>query len=98
MENKNKSDIINELANNKIVENIIFNITHTHIADLAQDVYLTLLEKNEELITSLYEKNELNYFITKIILNNLFSTTSPYYYNYKKHNKTTVDIEDVNNI
>lgn len=95
MENKNKSDIINEIANNKVVEDIIFNITHTYIDDLAQDTYLTLLEKEDNLITQLYKDNQLNYYITRIILNNIRSTTSPYYYTYLKNQEREINIDDV---
>lgn len=91
----NKHDIINEIAVSKVVEEIIFNITHTYIDDLTQDIYLSLLEKDDDLIIQLYEDEQLNYYITRMILNNIRSTTSPYYYTYLKNKEREVNIDDI---
>lgn len=82
----NQSNIINQLAKEKTVENIISNITPPRPdqadSDLAQDIYVNLLEKDELLIEELYSKGEINYFITRMITQNLFSKNSPFYYQY----------------
>lgn len=94
----NKNDIITKLAASKTVENIISNITHNSIPqaeidDLAQDIYVTLLEKDDTVIENLYATNAINFFITKIVKNNIFSTTSPYYKLYGKWNSKRSDLE-----
>ena len=59
--------------------------------DLIQDVALVVLEKPPEFISELYDKNQLKYYIARVIMNNLFSTSSPDYCTYKKH-RNTLDI------
>ena len=63
--------------------------------DLIQDVALVVLEKPPEFISELYDKNQLTYYIARVIMNNLFSTSSPYYCKYKKY-KNTLDINKLN--
>lgn len=93
----NKHHIIEELSRNKKVEELISNITKAPPTDdeedLAQDIYLALLEKDNELIEQLYRDNQLIFFITRMLLNNLRSVTSPYYYKYQRYtlNKNTLD-------
>ena len=70
----NNFEIIEELAKNKIVEEIISNISKGSFSaadELSQDIYLNLLEKSPDLIEKLYEKGELKYFIVRMVHNNL---------------------------
>ena len=75
------------------IEEIIKNIAPADPdnEDLIQDVALVVLEKPPEFITELYDKNQLKYYIARVIMNNLFSASSPYYCKYKKH-RNTLDI------
>ena len=91
----NSVEIINELAINKTVEQIIHNVAKTDIEDLAQDIYLSLLEKPPELIENLFQKNQLNFFITKMVMNNIRSSTSPYYYTYLKNKEKEISIDEI---
>jgi hypothetical protein len=97
-----KSEIINQLAIERKVEELISNITKAPPTegeeDLAQDIYLALLEKNDRLIEQLYKDNQLIYFITRMLINNLRSKTSPYYYKYKRYenNKTNFTVNEYN--
>lgn len=83
----NKNDIIAELARENAVEKMVKAYLKgkydQDVADLVQDIYLSLLEKEEEYIVRLHEKNELWYFIMGMVKNNLFSKNSPFYYKYK---------------
>ena len=54
-----------------------------NLSDLAQDIYLSLLQKPAEVIETLYDNGELDYFITGMIANNLASKTSPYHIQYR---------------
>lgn len=99
----NKSEIINKLATEGKVEELISNITKSPPTDdeqdLAQDIYLSLLEKEGDLIEELYNNGQLIFFITRMLLNNIRSQTSPYYYKYKRYeaNKTTIDDPNIFN-
>lgn len=50
--------------------------------DLAQDVLIELLD--QEKIVSLYQRNQLKFYIMRIIRNNLQSSTSRFYYRYRR--------------
>ena len=63
--------------------------------DLIQDVALIILEKSPDFILELHEKGHLKYYIARVIMNNLFSTSSPYYCKYKKY-QNTIDIYKLN--
>lgn len=67
----------------EIVNNICPNDPDKN--DLIQDIALLVIEKPPELISNLYNKKQLRFYIAKIIKNNIFSSTSRYYYTYKKN-------------
>lgn len=82
-----KQDIITELAEQGVIESLIKRLVrecHSSLSDLSQEIYLSLLEKDEDYIVKLYNNHELNNFITGMVRNNYYSKTSPYYKNYKK--------------
>lgn len=88
-EMKTKQEIIAEWAAQRKVEQILMNIIKRHQLsdyeeDLAQDIYLTLLKEPDEKIISLYEKNQSNYYISRLLSNNVNSRTSRYYYLYRR--------------
>lgn len=83
-----KNEIIDELAKGHVVEDIIANISKGSdddtLKDLAQMIYVWLLESDDDKIESMYEKKQLNYYITRMAINNLHSKNSRYYYMFKK--------------
>lgn len=87
---KSIEDIIEELAKGKVVEELIKNMkisigeTRENLEDLAQDIYIDIMEKDSEIIKGLEKRGELKYYLTKIIMNNIHSQSSPYYTKYKK--------------
>lgn len=76
--------IVDKLAREKAVETICKKITKGKDADtlndLCQDIYLQLLESDKT--QGLYERGEINYWIAKVLMNNICSSTSPYYRTY----------------
>lgn len=79
--------IVEEYARDGIVEKMIENIAKNsrfEYDDLAQDVYVWLLEEDEEKIVRLYESKQLDYWIARMLVNNIHSTTSPFYTKYRK--------------
>lgn len=83
-------EIINIIANRKMVESIIDNNskgTYPNTEDLAQDLYVELIEKIKKqpnYLVNLYQQKHLNFYLTRIVMNNLFSKNSRYYYNYAR--------------
>ena len=93
-----KNEIIEYIAKNRMVEEIVKNIAGTadeDLKDLIQDIYEDLFTKEEKLLRKLYEEEMLRFFITRIVFNNIHSKTSRYYMTYKKQNKNKVNIEEL---
>lgn len=92
-----KSEVVNIIAKERMVETAIANIAKTNsddtLKDLSQNIYVDLLSKDEEKIVNLYETNQLRFFIVRMITNNLFSKNSPYYQTFRKNANLTVDID-----
>ena len=93
-----KQNIINNIAKDRMVETIVANVakdtTDEDLTDLCQDIYLALMEKDEETIEDLYTKKQLNYYITRMVINNIDSSTSRYFYNYKKNKLKQISMDD----
>lgn len=98
---RTNAQIINEIANGGLVEEIIQGVSYSkfenpeNIKDLAQDIYLQLLQMDTKKLNDLYTKNQLRFWVTRIITNNIHSKTSPYYYMYKKAQMQSVNINDI---
>lgn len=93
-----KQNIINKIAKDRMVETIVANVakdtTDEDLPDLCQDIYLALMEKDEETIEDLYAKKQLNFFVTRMVINNIDSSTSRYFYNYKKNKLKQISMDD----
>ena len=88
-----KKDIINNLAKEKYIETTIGNLTTSpYKKDLAQDLYIELLTKPDELIFGLFERDELKFYIKKMIRLNINSNTSPFYTKYERYRKISDEI------
>lgn len=61
-------------------------------ADFLQDLILIMYEYDNEKLNDAYLNNHLNALITRIILNNIYSKTSPLYTLYKKFDERTDEI------
>ena len=98
---RTNAQIINEIANAQLIEEIISGITYSkfeskeNLKDFAQDIYLQLLQMDNAKINELYFKKQLRFWVTRIITNNIHSKTSPYYYQYKKAQRQSVSIDDI---
>ena len=93
-----KYKIIDEISKQKIVEEIVYNIGSKgdeDLKDLIQDIYINLLEKEDNLIETLYDTNQLKFYIIRMVVNNIHSKNSPYYTKYKKDKINKVKIEEL---
>lgn len=93
---KRKYDIINELAENKTIEEIINNIAQNPcedtLRDLSQMLYEDLLLKDADKIVRMYDEEQLQFFLTRMVLNSVKSKTSRYYYLFKKYNNNVQEL------
>lgn len=93
-----KRDIIEEMARNRVVEELLSTQTqhkgNPYIEDLAQDIYVILLREDAGLIERLYEEGSLMYYTIRIMKNNLYSTTSEFFYKYQKFRKLTNELKE----
>lgn len=100
-----KADIIETLAQEKRVEALVENIAHhsltADLKDLCQMVYVILLEYDEVKLQDLWENDQMNFFLTRIILNQYRSSNSPFHTIFRKFQERSVymgvgaDINDV---
>lgn len=93
---KRKYDIIDELAKNKTIEEIINNIVQNPsedtLKDLSQMLYEDLLLKDANKIVRMYDEEQLQFFLTRMVLNSVKSKTSRYYYLFKKYNNNVQEL------
>lgn len=86
-----KNEIIARLAQSGVVRTMLENAGRHeqvhNLQDLEQDIFLQLLQKPDEFIQSLHEKNELQFYIAGLLRKAIFSKNSRYYYIYKKPSK-----------
>lgn len=86
----NKTQIIDKIAQERMVEEIVGNVakttdlTQNSLDDLCQDIYVQLMLKDDSLIEQLQEKNQLRFYIARMAVNQVHSTLSPYFYGYIK--------------
>lgn len=87
-------NIVEKLAKERVVETMLRNmrIEDKYFDDLAQEIYLILLEYDQDKLTLIYNKKQINFFISRIIMNQAFSKNSPFYMNYKKWDLNKVDL------
>ena len=100
----NKWEIVDELSKNNTVEKIVYKLLPAsknpfdYPQDLIQDIYLILLNSDENLIVTLYNKGELGFYLLKIARNQLLSVNSKYYYTYIKLGANSDDISEAAHI
>ena len=93
-----KETIIETLAKERRVEALVENIAHhsltADLKDLCQMVYLILLEYDESKLQDLWENEQINFFIARIILNQYRSSNSPFHAIFRKYQERSLSIGD----
>ena len=98
-----KYEVIDIIAREHLVERIVNKLLSSSknpfdcSEDLIQEIYLLLLQKDDDLIVNLYNKGELAYYLLKIARNQLLSVNSKYYYTYIKFRAKSDDITQAAN-
>ena len=99
-----KYEVIDIIARKHLVERIVTKLLSSSKnpfdcpEDLIQDIYLILLNSDENLIVTLYNKGELGFYLLKVVRNQLLSVNSKYYYTYIKFRANSDDITQATNI
>ena len=83
-----KHDIIAALAADKEVERIVRNVAKRSLSasllDLCQEIYLSLLQLDEDKVVKMYEGGAIFFYIARMATNQYFSSSSGYNRNYRK--------------
>ena len=99
-----KYEVVDIIAREHLVEKIIYKLLSSSKnpfdcpEDLIQDIYLLLLQKDDDLIVNLYNKDEIGFYLLKIARNQLLSKNSPYYQKYIRFQSHNDDITQATNI
>lgn len=99
-----KYEVIDIIAREHLVERIVNKLLSSSKnpfdcpEDLIQDIYLLLLQKDDDLIVNLYNKDEIGFYLLKITRNQLLSKNSPYYTKYIKFRAYSDEITQATNI
>ena len=93
-----KETIVETLAKDRRVEALVENIAHhsltADLKDLCQMVYLILLEYDESKLQDLWENDQMNFFLARIILNQYRSSNSPFHAIFRKYQERSLSIGD----
>ena len=98
-----KYDVVDIIAKEHLVERIVNKLLSSSknpfdcSEDLIQDIYLLLLQKDDDLIVNLYNKDEIGFYLLKIARNQLLSKNSPYYTKYIKLGANSDDLTQATN-
>ena len=68
-----------------MVENIAKKPLDADLKDLAQMVYVILLDYDERKLVDLWEHNQMNFFVARIIINQYRSSNSPFHKLVRKY-------------
>ena len=78
--------IVELIVRQHILDSIIKQVTNNSkdedLCDLFQDLLYSLLLDSK--LSGIYERGELNFYLSRIVMNNIASATSPFYRIYKR--------------
>ena len=92
-----KNEIVaqEQLTIRDICASVLGNNRNLHLLDdLVQDINVILLTQLEETIQSLYETNQLRYFVARVVTNQVLSTSSPFHKTYRLRDTLKCVTED----
>lgn len=95
-----KREIIEALAREHRVEQICCAIAHERaltadMKDLAQTIYLVLLEYDEDKIVDLWESDRLGFFIARVIINQYRTRHSPFHDSIRRFRSLSKELIDI---
>lgn len=94
-----KYEIVDTLARQRRVETMVQNIAHQSLTDdlkdLAQMVYVILLEYDDDKIADLWENRQIDFFIARVILNQFRTSHSPFHDLIRKPRERSQDLTGI---
>ena len=86
MEKKSKYSPVQYIVDNKIVESLVkdYMVELQFKDDLIQEIYIILLTSKQDKLKELIQKNQIRFYIARLIKNQYFSKTSSFYRTYKR--------------
>lgn len=92
-----RNEIVEALARDRRVEQICAMVTHLKaddpdLLDLGQHIYLILLEYDEPKLQDLWENDEINFLIVRLVLNNFRSAKSRFHYIFRVFRSRSVSL------
>lgn len=68
-----KQQLYEAIIASKIVEKMVHKVERnsSYVNDVINDIYIVLLEINPDTLIEMYQKNEINYYISRIVTNQL---------------------------
>ena len=79
-------EVVERVAKEGWVEECIKTVSggvwRSEYDDLVQDILMELLD--QEKVVSLFQKNQLRYYVMRIVRNNIQSCTSRFFYRYRR--------------
>lgn len=68
-----KQQLYEAIITSKIVEKMVHKVERnvSYVDDVINDIYIILLEMEPDTLMELYKKNEINYYISRIVTNQL---------------------------
>ena len=82
-----KEGVVEYIARSKLIQECILIVTggvwRSEYDDLTQDLLVEFLDQGKKIV-DLYEKNQLRYYVVRVVRNNLQSCTSRFYYRYRR--------------
>ena len=79
--------VVEYIAQSKLIQECILIVTgglwRSEYDDLVQDLLVEFLDQGKKIV-DLYEKNQLRYYVMRIVRNNIQSNTSRFYYRYRR--------------
>ena len=89
--------IVGALAKRRVVENLVQNVTHRSVlrgelSDLVQIIYLALLQTDPERLEHLAGSGQMNFYIVRLITNQYFSESSPFYREMRRFGRRSSEI------
>lgn len=85
---KTKTEILTEFYQSKELDETLKNLlrgNYQYLADWKQELFIILLEQPEEKIQKAYSERWLMYLAVRTTLNQIRSTTSPFYKKYRQN-------------
>lgn len=81
-----KYPAIEYIAKNRIIEGLMrdYSVDLQYRDDLLQEIYLILLDYDQQKLLDIIEKKQIRFFTARILRNQFYSKTSAFYRKYKK--------------